>query len=75
METTTPGFNENLNTKCSNQILGEEIRASLVKSRLSCAVAFTITEKLGVAPRMVGKLTVMHQVPGGGDDLMIHYLF
>ncbi len=51
---TTPGFNENLNIKDSNQILDEEIQASLVKGRLPCAVAFTITEKLDVAPRMVG---------------------
>ncbi len=65
METTTPGSNENLNIKDSSRILDEEIQASLVKDRLPCAVAFTITEKLGVAPRMAGKLTVMHQVPGG----------
>ena len=48
METKTPGFNENLN------ILDKEIQASLVKDRLPCAVAFTITEKLDVSPRMVG---------------------
>ncbi len=51
---TTPGFNENLNIKDSNQILDQEIQASLVKGRLPCAVAFTITEKLDVTPRMVG---------------------
>ena len=48
METKTPGFNENLN------ILDKEIQASLVKDRLPCAVAFTITEKLDVSPRTVG---------------------
>ncbi len=48
METKTPGFNENLD------ILDKEIQASLVKDRLPCAVAFTITEKLDVSPRMVG---------------------
>ncbi|MBU2609250.1 MAG: hypothetical protein KKF26_08030 [Chloroflexi bacterium] len=48
METKTPGFNENLD------ILEKEIQASLVKDRLPCAVAFTITEKLDVSPGMVG---------------------
>ncbi len=48
METKTPGFNENLD------ILEKEIQASLVKDRLPCTVAFTITEKLDVSPRMVG---------------------
>jgi len=48
VETKTSGFNENLN------ILDKEIQASLVKDRLPCAVAFTITEKLDVSPRMVG---------------------
>ncbi len=54
METTTPGFNENLNTKDSNQILGEELEASLVDGRLSCAVAFKMARKLNITPRMVG---------------------
>ncbi len=36
------------------QILDEEIQASLVKGRLPCAVAFTITEKFDVTPRIVG---------------------
>jgi len=54
VETTTPGFNENLNTKDSNQILDKEIQASQVKDRLSCAVALKMARKLNVTPVMVG---------------------
>ncbi len=54
METTTLGSNENLNIRDSNPILDTEIQASLINGRLPCAVAFTLTEKLDVASRMVG---------------------
>ena len=54
METTTRGFNENLNTKDSNQILDEEIQASLVKGMLPCAVALKMARKLNVTPVIVG---------------------
>ncbi len=54
METTTPGFDENLSMKDSNQIPDKEIQASLVNGRLPCAVAFKMARRLDVTPRMVG---------------------
>jgi hypothetical protein len=54
VETTTPGFDENLSMKDSNQIPDKEIQASLVNGRLPCAVAFKMARRLDVTPRMVG---------------------
>lgn len=34
--------------------IGDEIRASLVDGKLTCAVAFGIAKKLKVSPRQVG---------------------
>ena len=52
--TRAPKPHDNLNTKDSNQILDEEIQASLVKGRLSCAAAFKMAGKLNITPGMVG---------------------
>lgn len=53
-EISTTGSNENPNIKDNDQILERQIQASLVKGKLPCAVAFTIAEKLDVAPGTVG---------------------
>ena len=39
-----------------NRTLEEELQASLVNGKLSCAEAFRIAKKLKVAPRQVGDM-------------------
>ncbi len=41
--------------KHMNRILEEELKASLVDGKLSCAVAFKIARKLEVSPKQVGE--------------------
>ncbi len=54
METTTSRFQGNQSIEARNQILAEELEASLVNGKLPCAVAFKMTRKLNVTPIMVG---------------------
>jgi len=49
---------DNESTKISDmeRILEEELKASLVNSKLPCAVAFKISRKLKVSPRKVSDM-------------------
>ncbi len=52
---TTLIFHKEVKSRHMNKILEEELEASLVDGRLSCAVAFKIARKLKVTPRQVGE--------------------
>jgi len=46
--------NESTQNGDIEQLIEEEVKASLVDGRLPCAVAFKISKKLEVSPRKVG---------------------
>ena len=48
--------NESAQISDIEQMLGEELKASLVDGRLPCAVAFEISGKLKVSPKKVGDM-------------------
>ncbi|MDP2719657.1 MAG: hypothetical protein Q8P44_07495 [Dehalococcoidia bacterium] len=57
MKKATPGSKEKVNIEDSNNMVDKEIRASLIKGKLPCAVAFKIAEKAGVTTGTVGDRT------------------
>ncbi len=54
MEATTSRFRGNLNIEDRDKTLANELEASLVKSKLPCALAFKMARKLNITPRMAG---------------------
>ena len=48
--------NESTRNDKTEQLLEEELKASLVDGRLHCAVAFKISRKLKVSPNVIGDM-------------------